>query len=42
MYMLGVHTFYRPRNWGDGADAPKWGTPEETAAIAARLAALKD
>lgn len=42
MYKLGVHTFYRPRNWGDGADAPKWGTPEETAAIAARLAALKD
>lgn len=42
MYKLGVHTFYRPRNWGDGSDAPKWGTPEETAAIAAKLAALKD
>jgi spore germination cell wall hydrolase CwlJ-like protein len=24
---LGVHTFYRPRNWGDGADKPAWGTP---------------
>jgi spore germination cell wall hydrolase CwlJ-like protein len=24
---LGVHTFYRPRNWGDGADKPIWGTP---------------
>jgi spore germination cell wall hydrolase CwlJ-like protein len=31
---IGVHTFYRPRNWGDGADAPVWGdkaTTEETA-----------
>jgi spore germination cell wall hydrolase CwlJ-like protein len=26
---IGVHTFYRPRNWGDGADAPVWG--DETA-----------
>jgi hypothetical protein len=25
MYRLGVHTFYRPRAWGDGADAPIWG-----------------
>jgi hypothetical protein len=25
MYKLGVHTFYRPRAWGDGADAPIWG-----------------
>ncbi len=22
---IGVHTFYRPRRWGDGADAPIWG-----------------
>jgi spore germination cell wall hydrolase CwlJ-like protein len=22
---IGVHTFYRPRRWGDGADAPAWG-----------------
>ena len=22
---LGVHTFYRPRKWGDGEDAPEWG-----------------
>jgi spore germination cell wall hydrolase CwlJ-like protein len=22
---IGVHTFYRPRNWGDGAAAPVWG-----------------
>ena len=28
---IGVHTFYRPKRWGDGADAPTWGaglTPE--------------
>jgi hypothetical protein len=35
MYKLGVHTFYRPRNWGDGSDEPKWGdaklTEQETA-----------
>src|SRR5437899_3360870 len=23
---IGVHTFYRPFNWGDGSDAPAWGT----------------
>jgi spore germination cell wall hydrolase CwlJ-like protein len=28
---IGVHTFYRPRNWGDGADAPTWGDPAATA-----------
>jgi spore germination cell wall hydrolase CwlJ-like protein len=22
---IGVHTFYRPKRWGDGADAPTWG-----------------
>ncbi len=25
LYHLGVHTFYRPRNWGDGSDEPVWG-----------------
>ena len=25
---IGVHTFYRPRNWGDGVDAPSWGDAE--------------
>ncbi|MGO9698234.1 MAG: cell wall hydrolase [Xanthobacteraceae bacterium] len=25
LYKLGVHTFYRPRAWGDGSDAPIWG-----------------
>jgi hypothetical protein len=37
-WKFGVHTFYRPRNWGDGSDAPSWGNPTETAAISARLA----
>ena len=35
---FGVHTFYRPRAWGDGSDAPSWGNPTETAAISAKLA----
>jgi spore germination cell wall hydrolase CwlJ-like protein len=34
---IGVHTFYRPRNWGDGADAPVWGDAKETAAEAKKL-----
>jgi hypothetical protein len=42
MYRTGVHTFYRPRAWGDGSEAPSWGTPAQTAEISARLAALKD
>jgi spore germination cell wall hydrolase CwlJ-like protein len=25
LHKLGVHTFYRPRAWGDGAEAPTWG-----------------
>jgi spore germination cell wall hydrolase CwlJ-like protein len=27
---LGVHTFYRPRAWGDGEDEPVWGDPQAT------------
>jgi spore germination cell wall hydrolase CwlJ-like protein len=27
---IGVHTFYRPRSWGDGADSPIWGDPAVT------------
>jgi spore germination cell wall hydrolase CwlJ-like protein len=42
MYKYGVHTFYRPRAWGDGEEAPSWGTAAQTAAISAELAALKD
>jgi spore germination cell wall hydrolase CwlJ-like protein len=38
MYRFGVHTFYRPRAWGDGSDAPSWGTPAQTAQISAELA----
>jgi hypothetical protein len=38
MYKFGVHTFYRPRAWGDGSEAPSWGTAAETAAISAKLA----
>lgn len=41
MYRTGVHTFYRPRKWGDGSDAPRWGSAAETAEISAKLAALK-
>lgn len=26
MYKLGIHTFYRPRAWGDGSDEPSWGS----------------
>jgi hypothetical protein len=40
-YRFGVHTFYRPRNWGDGADKPSWGDQEQTAEISASLAAVK-
>jgi hypothetical protein len=28
---IGVHTFYRPRNWGDGAASPIWGDADATA-----------
>ncbi len=28
---IGVHTFYRPRAWGDGADEPSWSDPKTTA-----------
>jgi spore germination cell wall hydrolase CwlJ-like protein len=31
MYRLGVHTFYRPKRWGNGADAPAWGDAATTA-----------
>ncbi len=36
LYRLGVHTFYRPRAWGNGDDEPSWvvpsNKPEESAA----------
>jgi spore germination cell wall hydrolase CwlJ-like protein len=37
MYKLGVHTFYRPKRWGDGADAPEWGDAASTAAASKNL-----
>ncbi len=42
MYKYGVHTFYRPVAWGDGSEAPSWGTAAQTAAITAELSAVKD
>jgi spore germination cell wall hydrolase CwlJ-like protein len=26
LHKLGVHSFYRPRNWGNGDDQPSWGS----------------
>ncbi|HEY4404642.1 MAG TPA: cell wall hydrolase [Xanthobacteraceae bacterium] len=37
MYKLGVHTFYRPKRWGDGAAAPEWGDAATTAAASKNL-----
>jgi spore germination cell wall hydrolase CwlJ-like protein len=37
MYKYGVHTFYRPRAWGDGSEAPSWSNASETAAVSAKL-----
>jgi len=43
MYKLGVHTFYRPRAWGDGSDAPIWApiAPRPVGAAAANPEAAK-
>jgi spore germination cell wall hydrolase CwlJ-like protein len=37
MSRLGVHTFYRPKRWGDGAAAPVWGDAAGTAEVAKKL-----
>jgi spore germination cell wall hydrolase CwlJ-like protein len=37
LYRIGVHTFYRPRVWGNGHDAPSWGSAQETALLARQL-----
>jgi hypothetical protein len=38
MKKIGVHSFYRPRAWGDGSDAPPLGEPQrEEAAAKAKL-----
>jgi cell wall hydrolase len=34
---IGVHTFYRPKRWGDGADAPSWGSAQSTAETSAKM-----
>jgi spore germination cell wall hydrolase CwlJ-like protein len=34
---IGVHTFYRPRNWGDGSKSPTWGDAEATEIAAKTL-----
>jgi spore germination cell wall hydrolase CwlJ-like protein len=34
---IGVHTFYRPRKWGDGAGSPVWGDADATATAAKAL-----
>jgi spore germination cell wall hydrolase CwlJ-like protein len=34
---IGVHTFYRPRNWGDGAEAPVWGDAASTTEAVKKL-----
>ena len=37
LHKIGVHSFYRPRYWGDGANAPSWGSPTAAAEAAARM-----
>ena len=34
---IGLHIFYRPRMWGDGADAPIWGSASYTTEAAAKM-----
>ena len=34
---IGVHTFYRPRKWGDGSDTPIWGDASATLEAAKKL-----
>jgi spore germination cell wall hydrolase CwlJ-like protein len=34
---IGVHTFYRPRKWGDGSDMPIWGDAAATKEAAKKL-----
>lgn len=34
---IGLHNFYRPRKWGDGADEPSWGSATYTADAAAKM-----
>ncbi len=34
---IGVHTFYRPRRWGDGAELPSWGNAKVAIVPAQKL-----
>ncbi len=34
---IGLHHFYRPRKWGDGSEAPSWGSATYTADAAAKM-----
>jgi len=36
MHKLGVHTFYRPRAWGSGADEPAWGNVPDVVPVSAK------
>ena len=35
MARYGLHIFYRPRSWGDGANEAQWGTPQNSVKSAA-------
>ena len=37
VHELGVHTFYRPLRWGDGADEPVWANGVELVDVVAQL-----
>ena len=37
MYRFGLHTFYRPRRWGNGGDEPRWGDAAATTAAVKNL-----
>ncbi|MDP2410856.1 MAG: cell wall hydrolase [Pseudolabrys sp.] len=37
LYHTGIHSFYRPHLWGDGADEPHWGDAKMTEALAKQL-----
>src|SRR5262249_39742443 len=37
---IGVHSFYRPRRWGDGDDAPRWGSAPAAPEAAAKRCAV--
>jgi hypothetical protein len=39
MVRYGLHTFYRPRNWGDGSNEAHWGTASNSVKPAAATAA---